>query len=304
MTRTDKQLFSRLKAAISEQLRTNHPDVPKDTSSWKKREIEIFQEELLNKVHGRISEKWFYTHIKGEHQRLPRIDMLDMLSEYCGEPNWASFKRKNQSKTSVKKYSMMIAITSLFILVITGIALSMKSNTVQFCFRDLYSQQPIPAEQLKVYWHKTGQSPMLAQVNTEGCVCIQTNEPVITLQVTSPYYLKNTITRKVEKANYRENIALRTDDYARAIRLFSQPDQKSWKHCRSYLRSVFKENARIYHYNSDETLAVAILNRDEFIDKLTAPTRSLKNLEIMEVDYEGDKIAVLRFKVNASWPGS
>lgn len=300
MTPTDKQLFSSLKAAISDQLRHSHPDVPENTSIWKKREIELFQEELLNKVHGRISEKWFYTHVKGEHRSLPRIDMLDMLSEYVGETSWAGFKRNNQPKTSSKRRGLFIAIAGLFIFVITGIALSMKPNTVQFCFHDLYSQQPIPANELTVSWQRTDESPLQATVNSEGCVCIQSDEPVITLQVASPYYLEDTITRKVDDPNHQENIALRTDDYARAILMFSQTDQREWKHCRSYLRTVFKENARIYHYNSDETLAVAILNRDEFIDKLTSPTRSLKNLEIMDVNYDNSKIAILRFKIKAS----
>lgn len=300
MTPTDKQLFSRLKTAISEQLRNNHPDVPEDTATWKKREIELLQGELLTKVHGRISEKWFYTHIKGEHRSLPRIDMLDMLSRYVGEISWASFKRKNQPKTAGKRRGMMAAIISLFLFVIAGIALSMKPNTVKFCFHDLYSQQPIPAKELTVSWLRADESPILTPVNTQGCVCLQTQEPVITLEVTSPYYLEDTITRKVDEPNYQERIALRTDDYARAIRMFSQPDQQEWKHCRAYLRGVFNENARIYHYNEDETYAVAILNRDEFIDKLTSPTRALKNLEIMEVDYQGEKIAVLRFKVKAS----
>lgn len=300
MTPTDKQLFSSLKAAISEQLRNNHPDVPENTSTWKKREIELFQEDLLKQVHGRISEKWFYTHIKGEHHSLPRIDMLDLLSRYVGETSWPGFKKKNQPKTSVKRRGLMAAIVALFIVVITGIALSMKPNTVQFCFHDLYSQQPIPAKELTVSWHRVDESPLFAKVNSEGCVCIQSNEPVITLQVTSPYYLDDTIKRKVSEPKHQESIALRTDDYTRAIRMFSQTDQSEWKHCRSFLRSVFKENARIYHYNTDETLAVAILNRDEFIDKLTSPTRSLKNLEIMDVNYENNKIAILRFKIKAS----
>ncbi len=300
MTPIDKQLFSRLKAAISEQLRNSHPDVPENTSAWKKREIELFQEALLAKVQGRISEKWFYTHIKGEHRSLPRIDMLDLLSRFVDEPSWAGFKRKNQPSTSAKRRGLLAAIACLFIFVITGIALSMKPNTVQFCFHDLYSQQPIPAKELTVSWHKTDESPLQAKVNSEGCVCFRSDDPVVTLQVTSPYYLEETITRKVDEPNHQENIALRTDDYARAIRLFSQTDQREWEHCRSYLRGVFKENARIYHYNADETLAVAILNRDEFIDKLTSPTRSLKNLEIMDVNYENNKIAVLRFKIKAS----
>ena len=34
-------------------------------------------------VNGRISEKWFYTHIKSNSGKLPRIDMLNILSEYC-----------------------------------------------------------------------------------------------------------------------------------------------------------------------------------------------------------------------------
>ena len=40
---------------------------------------------------GSISEKWFYTHIKHEQEKLPRIDVLNLLAEYVGFRNWQAF---------------------------------------------------------------------------------------------------------------------------------------------------------------------------------------------------------------------
>jgi len=35
----------------------------------------------------------------------------------------------------------------------------------------------------------------------------------------------------------------------------------------------------------------------EFIDKMTMPSHSLKNIEILNTKYFGDKIVVLRFRI-------
>lgn len=296
MTSIEKRLFEQLKAAISIQLRSSHPNIAEDTKSWKRREIELFQKELLEKVHGRISEKWFYTHLKADHRSLPRIDMLDLLSRYVGYENWSAFKNDFSGKTPLKRNYLITGILTLATVTVMAVIMVSNVQQVRFCFQNMYSQQMIPAEQLQIEWVKTGETPRLLKADDQGCVCVQSKDRVVTLQVRSPYYKDESIIRKIDKQKMTEVISLRTDDYARAIRIFSQRDEKEWSKCRSFLSGVIRENARIYQYSEDGTNAIDVYNKQEFIDKLTSPTRLLKNLEIIELSYEDHEIAVLRFK--------
>ena len=60
-------------------------------SDWKGQEITSFQDDLFNKTRSTVSEKWFYTYFKSDFKKLPRIDMLNLLAQYCGFKSWAHF---------------------------------------------------------------------------------------------------------------------------------------------------------------------------------------------------------------------
>jgi hypothetical protein len=91
----EKILFSLLKKEIAVNMMQSYPGIDPDISKWKGQEITDFQEDLRIKANGQISEKWFYTHIKGENSSMPRIDVLDLLSQYAGYINWQDFRHKN-----------------------------------------------------------------------------------------------------------------------------------------------------------------------------------------------------------------
>ncbi|TAL72200.1 MAG: hypothetical protein EPN88_05065, partial [Bacteroidetes bacterium] len=79
-------------------MKVSYPGINPEISEWKGQEITNFQEDLLEKVNGRLSEKWFYTHIKSINKSLPRIDVLNMLSQYAGYLNWDDFRYKNSEQ--------------------------------------------------------------------------------------------------------------------------------------------------------------------------------------------------------------
>ena len=60
----------------------------------------MFQEDLFQEVKGKVSEKWFYTYFKNDAPKLPRIDMLNLLSSYVGFENWYAFKSAHIYDTS------------------------------------------------------------------------------------------------------------------------------------------------------------------------------------------------------------
>lgn len=43
---------------------------------------------------------------------------------------------------------------------------------------------------------------------------------------------------------------------------------------------------------------MALYNKEEFINKMTMPIKSLKNISILETKYEGNQIVEIRFVQN------
>lgn len=83
--------FDLLKRKIVETMQQSFPGISSSISEWKGQDIVNFQEELLLKVNAHISEKWFYTHMKADRGKLPRIDVLNLLSKYVGYADWNDF---------------------------------------------------------------------------------------------------------------------------------------------------------------------------------------------------------------------
>ena len=59
---------------------------------------------------------------------------------------------------------------------------------------------------------------------------------------------------------------------------------------------MMSDSAMIYQVSSREAIGVELYNKWEFIDKLSLPSRSLKDIEIIDTRYEDDKISLIRFR--------
>lgn len=94
---TDLELlhFDQLKNEVQAQYLANHTPSFDEISKWKGIDIIYFQEDLRKKAKGNISEKSFYTYFKSPVTRLPRIDMLNLLSVYAGYVSWYDFKKNH-----------------------------------------------------------------------------------------------------------------------------------------------------------------------------------------------------------------
>ena len=105
MQQQERDLFRLLKKQIVATIQRSNPSVNSDLTEWKGQEITDFQEELASNVNGHISEKWFYTHMKSESGSLPRIDVLNLLSQYTGYTGWDDFRYQNRSQASLCRQS-------------------------------------------------------------------------------------------------------------------------------------------------------------------------------------------------------
>ena len=96
MTDLDLLHFEQLKRDVQAQYLKEHTPSYDDISKWKGIDIIYFQEDLRKKAKGNISEKSFYTYFKTSPvTKLPRIDMLNLLSIYAGYESWYEFKKQH-----------------------------------------------------------------------------------------------------------------------------------------------------------------------------------------------------------------
>ncbi|MDR2206819.1 MAG: hypothetical protein LBE36_11775 [Flavobacteriaceae bacterium] len=101
--------FEQLKNKVQAQYLENHAPSFEDISKWKGIDIIYFQEDLRQKAKGNISEKSFYTYFRTSPvTKVPRIDMLNILSVYVGYQSWYDFKKQNLFKNEVLNESEIL----------------------------------------------------------------------------------------------------------------------------------------------------------------------------------------------------
>jgi len=96
--------FEQLKNEVQTRYLENHTPSFDDISKWKGIDIIYFQEDLRKIAKGNISEKTFYTYFKNSPvTKLPRIDMLNILSVYAGYVSWYDFKKNHLFSDEILK---------------------------------------------------------------------------------------------------------------------------------------------------------------------------------------------------------
>ena len=303
MPSRDQIYFQQLKRDIVRKVQQSYPQISEDISSWKGQEIRLFQQDLEEKANGRISEKWFYTHIKSDSPQLPRIDILNLLSQYLGYTNWEEYrsrrrvtKRLLRVPPTARKYFVG---TGIFLLLAALLSLYVQFNqltTYEFCFVNADTHQAVSGSGLTVVVLSESESPYRVPADELGCVAIRWRESTIRLVVQGAYYRTDTITRILNKAQATEQIGLRTNDYAWLLRIFSQAEVDDWQKRRDQLDAMLPDDAQIYQLTEGQALGMELYNKQEFINKMTMPVRSLKNIEILSTRFRGDRIQELRFK--------
>jgi len=277
-----------------------------EISEWKGQDITDFQEDLLIKVNGQLSEKWFYTHMKTPDLALPRIDVLNMLSQYAGYKNWNDFRYKNQEQIASgrgmeKTNNMLIRIPLMFITVMILIFILIKiinTQNYRFTFIDADTGDPILSSNIKADLFLDNESPVSYQSDNDGSIVVRTNQGRIRMVVRAPYYLADTVTRILKKFNNSEQIRLNADSYALMINYFSQTDVKAWQRRRDQLNKMISEDAMIYQIpDTKGAPGMELYNKQEFIDKLTMPSSSLKQIDVLDCRYSKGQIAILRFRI-------
>ncbi len=307
MHNDNKYHFELLKQNIVGTMQKSYPGINTSISDWKGQEITDFQEELLIKVNAHISEKWFYNHMKSKSKSLPRIDILNLLSQYVGYANWDEFVFKNSIQKSSeikapKGNRIFIIIPILLILVMTALFLIFKifsTREYSFSFYDTHTKENIFGSKIEVQVLSDDESPTNYLSDDSGIIILKTDERILKMVVSAPYYKTDTLIRTLKSFDTEQKISLQADDYALIIHYFSVMNVDDWKKRRKYLGEIIDDDAIIYQVLNDVlTSGMEIYNKQEFINKLTMPTGSLKHIEILDTKFKNDKISILRFRIN------
>ncbi len=298
MTPENTYHFSKLKSAVTNVF-LEHNSASTSIHEWKGETITDFQEDLFRKVKAKVSEKWFYTYFKNEPDKLPRIDMLNLLSNYVGYKNWNDFKSaqanppKNVSRRKLKIGVYVVAtIISLFVLIVFGMN---SKNEFHFCFVDEIKNQPITNIALDIKMYQDNESPLYFKTDSSGCFNYITEANRIKFVVQSPYHKTDTIIRSIN-SNINQTVKLTTDDYAMMLSYYTSGNVKDWNKHKEKLQKMIADDAQIYQLYSNN-MNVEIYSKDDFVRLLTIPTKSLNHIQILEKTMMQGKIVKLKFMV-------
>ncbi len=284
-------------------MQRSNAGISRNMEDWKGKDIFEFQEDLQRKVNEYFSEKWFYNHFKTNHEKLPRIDLLNILSRYAGYIDWSEFKHKNRDKIilitehqgSNRIFYLLTAMALIVFILAWTIIKTGSVATYRFCFIDRDSKEPIRNTRIEVAVLSDKESPVQLVCDASGCFTYKTGEQKIRFLVNAPYYFPDTITRILNKTRRNEEIQLRINDYALMIFYFSQSKVDDWKKRREQLDRIITDSAYICQVYPVDMMGMELYNKSEFIDLLTTPASGLKNIEIIDILHKDDKITAIRF---------
>ena len=288
MSNGDPANFSRLKTEVQQRV-AEQLGIRKELKDWSLNDIRDFQSDLENECKSTISEKWIYTHFKNETEKLPRIDVLHLLSQYCGYKNWEdfTFSQQEEPEQPTKKNWFVIALMPLLLL-ISVVGWIMRDPKPTVVFVDAYTKSAIPPDALTITMpSKTGKKVSV----------IKLLKMKDTLLVDGVYYKPKKIFLDDTAEGDTIKIELFPDDYALMLNYFSRSSSENWQRRENQLKDAIHEDAKIFQ-SHPQLEGLELLNRDEFIERLLLPVNSLKNLEIQDIVYKDDKIYRLRFVQN------
>jgi hypothetical protein len=260
--------------------------IEKALSDWSLQDIRDFQTDLEVVCKSSVSEKWVYTHFKNEGARPPRIDVLNLLSEWIGYKNWDDFLRKHTApsgKNVKKTTAKWFALPAILLVALLAWILYPKQAAVVIVFKDAYTQAPIAVHELSLKMNNQNINTSSVSANMHGD----------TLLADGPYYKPKKVHLPAHPGDTLF-VELLPDDYALMLTFFSRSTAENLDKRKQQLLDAIHDEAKIFQ-SHPQYEGIELLNREEFIDRLILPINSLKNLEIQHIIYKDEKIYRLQF---------
>lgn len=299
---TELEIFEQLKQNVLLKYQEHYPYFQGNWKNFSSQDIQNLIVLIEEKTKQNVSEKWIYTHLKPEiNSKLPRKDMLDILSQFSGFSGWDEFQFKNREVVSEEKIPLpkkknkslfiLIGILIASIIIIFLIYFNKKS-TQKFRLKNEFTQETIQAKDVKAYKIENNEKIQIPIKNAE--VEIESNDENTKIVVESPYYKKHEI--KVNSNSGKTEILLKPDDFAMILKAFMKSDIKDWETRKVQLDKILSEDLEVIVMLKDN-LGAEYFDKKEFSQKLIVPTESVKKMQILEIKNDKNgKIEFIRIK--------
>lgn len=295
---TDLEIFQQLKESVLEQYQNSYPYYNGSWKSFGSQDILNLIDDVQLKTKQSVSEKWIYTHLKPQtNEKLPRKDMLDILSVYVGKSGWDEFKFidnsnfienkivkiKNKSKN---KFGIVLLFFGVLIIGFTIWKFSSNHNQ-KLEFQNSYTKDSIAKEDVKAF---------VVEDSVEKPIDLKSEslnlEKGTKVVIKSPFYKQKEITISPNEPLSR--VELNPNDYAMMLKAFMKSDIKDWQTRKEQLNKILSDNLEVMIMLQND-LGAEYFNKTEFAQKVVIPSASLKKLKIVELKQEKDnKISFLR----------
>ena len=296
---TELEVFFQLKQNVLEAYRKQHPYF---TGSWKtfsSQDIFNLIDAIQLNTKQSVSEKWVYTHLKPEqNEKLPRKDMLDILSQYAGLSGWDEFKFQflettvpieaavNLKSGNIKAFyvigiGLMVIIAALFL----RNAFVPEKKIIEL--KDTFTKEKIAPDEVKAFVVEDSVEKAIPIKN--GVLEVNKKTKVV---LKSPFYEGKQIT--ISSNPEPQTIELKPDDYGMMLKAFLQSDIKDWEIRKTQLEMILSDNLEVMVMLKDN-LGVEYFDKKEFTQQLIVPTPSIKKLRIVVLEKDNDnKISLIR----------
>lgn len=282
--------FQNLKNDVLLVYKECHPYFDGSWKTFSSQDITNLIDLIEKNVKQTVSEKWIYTHLKPEtNDKLPRKDMLNILSQFVGFSGWDEYMFKNKvalkqvqpvKKNDAKKkliWFLSILGTAVVLALIGKAYFYEKGDVHSLEVKDSYTNDKINTDDIKAVIVNDSSEIQVEIINSELQIKTKDSATVI---INSPFYEKKEIV--VTNSHPHPNIVLEPNDYAMMLKGFMKSDIKDWQTRKEQLNKIFADDLEVIVMLKND-LGAEYFNKDEFSEKLIIPSESLKKMRVLEI---------------------
>jgi len=290
-------VFHRLKKDVLLTYQKQYPYFEGNWKTFSSQDIQNLIDLIAVQVKQTVSEKWIYTHLKVEtNDKLPRKDMLDILSQLVGYSGWDEyvFKCKKEVIPNVvqpkRNYNVIFSLgfIGLFLIGFFSYRYLKREEVQTIEVKNAFTEEQINSEEVKVVMIENNVETPIEMVDSKIQITTKDSAKIV---LKRPYYKDKTIVEGKENSN---TISLQPDDYAMMLKGFMKSDIKDWETRKEQLQKILADDLEVLVMLKND-LGIEYFNKQEFSEKLIVPSVAFKRMKVIDIQSnDKDEIKFIR----------
>ena len=278
-------IFQKLKEDVLLTYQKQYPYFEGNWKTFSSQDIQNLIDLIAVNIKQTISEKWIYTHLKSEtNEKLPRKDMLDILSQFVGYSGWDEyvFKWKNEpiivaeEKSSNRAKTYFVLFPVLLFLMYLGYKFIKSKNIQTIEVKNAFTEEQINSDEVKAVLIEENVETPIQIIDSKIQINAKDSSKII---LKSPYYKDKTV---IINKNSNSEISLQPDDYAMILKGFMKSDIKDWQTRKEQLHKILAADLEVLVMLKND-LGIEYFNKKEFSEKIIVPSVSLKKMKVIDI---------------------